>query len=85
MEYCICTAKGSQERKNDGVAKLTSDGVDTITNLFLHNYRNRKGRGRALHQHSGRNDATDASGETNNSNKRNKLHDRRNKVEKVSM
>ena len=35
--------KGGPRKKNTGGENITADGVDTITNLFLHNYRNRKG------------------------------------------
>ena len=42
MEFYVCTARVCQGRKNTGGVNLTAEGMDTITNLFLHGYINRK-------------------------------------------
>ena len=42
MGFFICTDRGGKRRKCIGGAKITTYGVDTISSLFMHSYRNIK-------------------------------------------
>ena len=50
VEFRICTARRKKRGKHIGDSELTIDWVDTIPRLFLHSYRNSKGRGRTIYQ-----------------------------------
>ena len=57
--------QGRPRKKNTGGSNITAYGVENITNLFMHIYRNIKGSVRTLHQFPGGNYATATTGETN--------------------
>ena len=50
MKFGICTSRVGQLRENPGGAKITEDGVGTITKLFMHRKINSKGCDRTLYQ-----------------------------------
>ena len=82
MEFYVCTARVCQGRKNTGSVNLTAEGMDTITNLILHGYINRKVCVITLKQFPGGDASAAPSVEKNYDNKRNQPHARHKKWKK---
>ena len=80
MELCICNFRGDQGRKITGDVDLTADRVETISNLFLHIYKNIERNGIKLHNPPAETMPTQPLEKKNN--KRNKTHARHLKTEK---